>query len=136
MRSVLVVSPHRASRELLVRILAEPEVKVLATGDADDAFASILSRRPALVVVDLRRPDEDHPLFLALLRKRHPAMPVIALVPGRMRIFDGQAECVRDVQRTDSTESLQTMIDTLREAIHDLFTQSVLRVLRTPVGRA
>ncbi len=121
-----------------MRILAEPEVKVLATGDADEAFASIISRRPSLVVVDLRRPDEDqdHPLFLALLRKRHPAMPVIALVPGRMRIFDGQAECVRDVQRTDSTESLQTMIDTLREAIHDLLTQSVLRVLRTPVGQA
>lgn len=136
MRSVLVVSPHRASRELLVRVLAEPEVKVLATGDADEAFASIHDRRHALVVVDLRRPDEDHPLFLALLRKRYPAMPVIALVPGRMRIFDGKAECVRDVQRADSTESLQTMLDTLREAIHDLLTQHLLRVLRTPVGQA
>lgn len=137
MRSVLIVSPHRASRDLLARILAEePEVKVSATGDADDAFAAIKSRPPALVVVDLRRPDEDHPLFLALLRKRHPALPVIALVPGRMRIFDGQAECVQDVQRADPTEGLRVMLDLLRDAMHDVLTQHVLRVFRTPVGEA
>ena len=136
MRSVLVVSPHRPSRELLVRILAQPQVRIVATGDADDAFASISDRRPSLVVVDLRRPDEDHPLFLALLRKRHPAMPVIALVPGRMRIFDGEAEQVHDVQHADPTEGLRFMLDILREAMHDVLTTDVLRVLRPPVGQA
>lgn len=136
MRSVLIVSPDRASRELLVRVLAEPEVKVLATGDADDAFTSLRERRPALVVVDLRRPDEDHPLFLALLRKRHPAQPVIALVPGRMRIFDGEKEHVHDVQRADPTEGLRVMLDLLREAMHDVLSTAVLRVLRPPVGLA
>lgn len=136
MRSVLIVSPHAPSRELLVRILAEPEVRLQATGDADDAFDSISHRRPALVVVDLRRPDEDHPLFLALLRKRHPALPVIALVPGRMRIFDGDTERVQDVQRADPTEGLRVTIELLREAMHDVFSTAVLRVLRPPVGLA
>ena len=138
MRSVLIVSPHAPSRELLVRILAEPGLRLQATGDADDAFDSITHRRPALVVVDLRRPDEDqdHPLFLALLRKRHPALPVIALVPGRMRIFDGDTERVHDVQRADPTEGLRVTIDMLREAMHDVFSTAVLRVLRPPVGQA
>ena len=136
MRSVLIVSPHAPSRELLVRILAEPAVRIQATGDADVAFASIARRHPALVVVDLRRPDEDHPLFLALLRKRHPALPVIALVPGRMRIFDGDTERVQDVQRADPTEGLRVTIELLREAMHDVFSTAVLRVLRPPVGRA
>jgi CheY-like chemotaxis protein len=136
MRSVLIVSPHPPSRELLVRILAEPEVRLQATGDADDAFDSISQRRPSLVVVDLRRPDEDHPLFLALLRKRHPALPVIALVPGRMRIFDGDTERVHDVQRADPTEGLRVTIELLREAMHDVFSTAVLRVLRPPVGQA
>lgn len=136
MRSVLIVSPHAPSRELLVRILAEPGVRLQATGDADAAFDAIAHRRPALVVVDLRRPDEDHPLFLALLRKRHPALPVIALVPGRMRIFDGDTERVHDVRRADPTEGLRLTIELLREAMHDIFSTAVLRVLRPPVGQA
>ncbi|XXF76914.1 DNA-binding response regulator [Myxococcaceae bacterium GXIMD 01537] len=138
MRSVLVVSPHRASRELLARVLPEPELKVLVTGDADEAFATLAERRPSLVVVDLRRPgeDEDSPLFLALLRKRHPALPVIALVPGRLRVFDGEDERVQDVQRADPTEGLRVMLEALRESLHDLLAQHVLRVLRPPVGRA
>lgn len=111
-------------------------MRIHATGDADDAFDTIAHHPPALVVVDLRRPDEDHPLFLALLRKRHPALPVIALVPGRMRVFDGANERVHDVQRADPTECLRVTIELLREAIHDVFSTAVLRVLRPPVGLA
>ncbi|NMO17197.1 response regulator [Pyxidicoccus fallax] len=135
MRRVLIVSPHNASRELLRRILAEPGLSVSATGDTDDAFSAITSTPPALVVVDLRRPDEDHPLFLGLLRKRHPALPVIALVPGRLRIFDGRHERVREAYG-DTAEALHQMLGALKQAMNDLLAQDLLRVLRTPVGRA
>ncbi|WP_426754563.1 response regulator [Myxococcus sp. Y35] len=135
MRRVLVVSPHVPSRELLRRILEAPGLAVSATGDTDDAFAALASRPPALVVVDLRRPDEDHPLFLGLLRKRHPTQPVIALVPGRLRIFDGQHERVVEAHG-DTAEALHQLLGALKQAVHDLLAQDLLRVLRPPVGRA
>jgi DNA-binding NtrC family response regulator len=138
MRDVLVVSPHPASRELLLRFLAEPQVGVSAAQDADAALTSIASRPPAVVVVDLRRPDEDHPLFLALLRKRYPAQPVIALVPGSLRVFDGSHERVHDVRalHTESAEGLHQLLSTLKEALEGLLAQHVMRLLRTPVGQA
>ncbi len=135
MRRVLIVSPHDASRELLRRMLQEPGLSVSATGDTDDAFAAISSTPPVLVVVDLRRPDEDHPLFLGLLRKRHPVLPVIALVPGRLRIFDGRHERVREAHG-ETTEALHHLLSVLKQAMDDLLAQDLLRVLRPPAGQA
>ncbi|NOJ82916.1 response regulator [Myxococcus xanthus] len=135
MRRVLIVSPHAPSRELLRRILEAPDLAISVTGDADDAFASLTSRPPALVVVDVRRPDEDHPLFLGLLRKRHPTLPVIALVPGRLRVFDGRHERVLEAHG-DTAESLHQMLVSLQQAMHELLAQDLLRLWRTPVGRA
>jgi len=136
MRRVLIVSPHDASRELLRRMLQEPGLSVSATGDTDDAFAAISSTPPpVLVVVDLRRPDEDHPLFLGLLRKRHPVLPVIALVPGRLRIFDGRHERVREAHG-ETIEALHHLLSALKQAMDDLLAQDLLRVLRPPVGQA
>ncbi|QDE92645.1 response regulator [Myxococcus xanthus] len=135
MRRVLIVSPHAPSRELLRRILEAPDLAISVTGDADDAFASLTSRPPALVVVDVRRPDEDHPLFLGLLRKRHPTLPVIALVPGRMRVFDGRHERVLEAHG-DTAESLHQMLVSLQQAMHELLAQDLLRLWRPPVGRA
>jgi DNA-binding NtrC family response regulator len=132
---VLIVSPHQPSRELLRRILAEPEATVSATGDTDDAFAVIAEHRPAVVVVDLRRPDEDHPLFLGLLRKRHPTLPVIALVPGRLRIFDGHQERVREAYG-DTAEALHQLLGSLKRVVSDLLAQQLMRTLRPPVGKA
>ncbi|QQR43363.1 response regulator [Myxococcus xanthus] len=135
MRRVLIVSPHAPSRELLRRILEAPDLAISVTGDADDAFASLTSRPPALVVVDVRRPDEDHPLFLGLLRKRHPTLPVIALVPGRLRVFDGRHERVVEAHG-DTAESLHQMLVSLQQAMHELLAQDLLRLWRPPVGRA
>jgi CheY-like chemotaxis protein len=138
LRHVLVVSPHRASRELLQRFLSEPEVQIRAAEDADAALTAIASTPPAVVVVDLRRPDEDHPLFLALLRKRHPAQPVIALVPGSLRVFDGSHERVRDMRdlQAESAEGLHHLLYALKESLEELLAQHLLRVFRPPVGQA
>lgn len=135
MRRVLIVSPHAPSRELLRRILEAPDLAISVTGDADDAFSSLTSRPPALVVVDVRRPDEDHPLFLGLLRKRHPTLPVISLVPGRLRIFDGRHERVLEAHG-DTAEALHQMLVVLQQAMHELLAQDLLRLWRPPVGRA
>ncbi|MBN1204160.1 MAG: response regulator [Myxococcaceae bacterium] len=138
MRRILIVSPHRASRELLLRFLSEPELSVRAAEDADAALTAIADAPPAVVVVDLRRPDEDHPLFLALLRKRHPAQPVIALVPGSLRVFDGSHERVLDLRdlASESAEGLHQLLYALKESLQEVLAQHLLRLLRPPVGQA
>ncbi len=135
MRRLLILSPHRPSRELLSWLLAEPGLCVTAMADADVALEAIEEEEPALVVVDARRPDEDHPLLLGLLKRRYPYQPLITLVPGRMRVFDGQEEHVRQV-RDGSAESLHSLLLELRKAARELLAQHLLRVLRPPIGEA
>ena len=117
MRRIVILSPHRPSRELISRLLAEaePDLSVVAMSDADEALDSIADEEPALVVVDARRPDEDHPLLLGLLKRRYPRQPLITLVPGRLRVFDGNEERVRDV-RDGSAEGLHVLLSELQRA--------------------
>lgn len=135
MRHVVILSPHRPSRELLSRLLSAPDLRVAAMGDADEALDAIAEQEPALVVVDARRPDEDQPLMLGLLKRRHPRQPLITLVPGRLRVFDGHEERVLDVG-DGSAEALHAMLSELQRATRDLLAQHLLRVLRPPTGEA
>jgi CheY-like chemotaxis protein len=135
MRRVLILSTHRPSRELLSRFLAEPDLSLIVLADADEALETLAEEEPAVVVVDARRPDEDHPLLLGLLRRRHPRQPLITLMPGRLRIFDGTAERMCDV-RDGTAEGLHTLLAELQRALHELLALHLVRVLRPPVGRA
>jgi DNA-binding response OmpR family regulator len=135
MRRLVILSPHRPSRELLSRLLAEPDLRVTALSDADEVLDTLAEEEPALVVVDARRPDEDHPLMLGLLKRRYPRQPLITLVPGRLRVFDGSEERVRDVQ-DGSAEALHVLLGELQRATRDLLAQHLLRVLRPPTGEA
>jgi len=136
LRRIVILSPHRPSRELISRLLAEPDLSVLAMADADEALDSIAEEEPALVVVDARRPDEDHPLLLGLLKRRYPRQPLITLVPGRLRVFDGSEERVRDVRDDGSAEGLHLLLSELQRATKDLLAQHLLRMLRPPIGEA
>jgi DNA-binding NarL/FixJ family response regulator len=135
MRRLVILSPHRPSRELLSRLLAAPDLRVVALSDADEVLDTLAEEEPALVVVDARRPDEDHPLMLGLLKRRYPRQPLITLVPGRLRVFDGSEERVRDVQ-DGSAEALHVLLGELQRATRDLLAQHLLRVLRPPTGEA
>ena len=135
MRRLIILSPHRPSRELLSRLLAAPDLRVVSLSDADEVLDTLAEEEPALVVVDARRPDEDHPLMLGLLKRRYPRQPLITLVPGRLRVFDGSEERVRDVH-DGSAEGLHVLLGELQRATRDLLAQHLLRVLRPPTGEA
>ncbi|MBM7113731.1 DNA-binding response regulator [Archangium primigenium] len=135
MRRILILSPHRPSRELLSRLLAQPDLSVVAMADADELLEALADEEPALVVVDARRPDEDAPLMLGLLKRRYPRQPLITLVPGRLRVFDGGEERVREVH-DGSAEALHFLLAELQRATRDLLAQHLLRVLRPPIGEA
>ena len=136
MQRIVILSPHRPSRELLSRLLAEPGLSVVTLADADEALEAIAEDEPALVVVDARRPDEDHPLMLGLLKRRYPRQPLITLIPGRLRVFDGSEERVRDVRDGGMTEGLHVLLSELQRATKDLLAQDLLRLLRPPTGEA
>ena len=136
MHRLVIVSPHRPSRELLSRLLAAPDLRVLALSDADEVLDTLAEQEPALVVVDARRPDEDHPLMLGLLKRRYPRQPLITLVPGRLRVFDGHEERVRDVHADGTAEGLHLLLGEVQRATRDLLAQHLLRVLRPPTGEA
>ena len=136
MQRIVILSPHRPSRELLSRLLAEPGLSVVTLADADEALEAIAEDEPALVVVDARRPDEDHPLMLGLLKRRYPRQPLITLIPGRLRVFDGSEERVRDVRDGSTTEGLHVLLSELQRATKDLLAQDLLRLLRPPTGEA
>ncbi|MET0402326.1 MAG: DNA-binding response regulator [Cystobacter sp.] len=135
MRRLLILSPHRPSRELLSRLLAEPGLRVVALSDSDEVLDALAEQEPALVVVDARRPDEDHPLLLGLLKRRYPRQPLLTLVPGRLRVFDGHEERVLDVH-DGSAEGLHHLLGEVQRATRDLLAQHLLRVLRPPMGEA
>ncbi|HEX8538695.1 MAG TPA: DNA-binding response regulator [Cystobacter sp.] len=135
MRRLIILSPHRPSRELLSRLLAAPDLRVVSLSDADEVLDTLAEEEPALVVVDARRPDEDHPLMLGLLKRRYPRQPLITLVPGSLRVFDGSEERVRDVH-DGSAEALHALLGELQRATRDLLAQHLLRVLRPPTGEA
>jgi CheY-like chemotaxis protein len=120
---------------LLARMLAEPGLVLQAVSDGDEAFAAMALQPPALVIVDLRRPGEDDPLFLGLLRRRQPRLPVISLLPGRLRVSEGAHERVEEVSAS-SPDELRQLLTSLQQALHDVLSTSLLRILRPPVGQA
>jgi CheY-like chemotaxis protein len=109
MRRIVILSPHRPSRELLSRLLAEPGLSVITLADADEALEAI--------------------------KRRYPRQPLITLIPGRLRVFDGSEERVRDV-RDGTTEGLHVLLSELQRATKDLLAQDLLRLLRPPTGEA
>ena len=117
-------------------MLAEPGLVLQAVSDGDEAFEAMALQPPALVIVDLRRPGEDDPLFLGLLRRRQPRLPVISLLPGRLRVTEGTQERVEEVGASSSPDELRQLLSALQQALHDVLSTSLLRILRPPVGLA
>ena len=119
----------------MARLLAEPGLAVVVLADADEALEALGHGTPAVVLVDARRPDEDAPLLLGLLRRRHPRQPVITLMPGLLRVFDGQKERVEAVQ-DGTAEALHHLLGMVREAAQELLAWHLVQVLRMPTGQA
>ena len=102
-----------------------------AVADGDEAFESIARARPLLTVLDMRRGDDDDLLFLGLLRKRHPQLGAIILLPGKCMVVLGRTEHVLQ----NDTPHLPSM-EQLRHAIDWIATQTHLTTWKPPQGLA
>ena len=135
MRSLVIVSSHPPSRELLARYLAEPLQHTEMAVDADAALVSIARKRPSAVVVDLRRADEDAPLLLGLLRKRYRSLAVICLLPGAVRVVEGEAERVYPVSQGHPGD-LEDLLLLVQRAVREVSAQALLGIWRPGQGEA
>ena len=79
---VLLVDDHPLFREGLA-LLLQPLVEcltVMEAGSCEEAFAMLRAQEePQLALVDVALPDMDGIEGIALMRERHPQMPVVAL---------------------------------------------------------
>jgi adenylate cyclase len=81
MAYLLIVEDDVDSREPLCRMLESVGHEVACTSNGQEALASILARRPDLIILDLFMPEMDGPSLLEILRSylRLQSLPVIVL---------------------------------------------------------
>jgi adenylate cyclase len=81
MAYLLIVVDDDDGREALCRSLDRAGHEVLCVGNGQEALASILARRPDLIILDLFMPEMDGPSLLEILRSylRLQSLPVIVL---------------------------------------------------------
>lgn len=89
---IVVVSRSEAACRLLHLLLGQAGYASIIAADEDEALALISSSRPAVVVIDLRDPDEEMLFFAALVNKRHPGVARLMLHVGSARLVSGAVE--------------------------------------------
>ncbi len=132
---LLLMSSEPAVRELLGHLLRQEGYSCTAVPDGDAAFEAIARARPLAAVLDMRAPEDDDLLFLGLLRKRHPWLGAIILLPGRCLVVHGRNEHVVEYTGEGLTPNLPS-IPQVRAAIDWIATQTHLETWNPPKGLA
>lgn len=132
---MLVISGSEAFRLLLLRLLEQQGHRGVAVDDGDDAFSSIAFARPSVVILDLRDGDADRMLFHGLLRRRHPEVPVLALIADCLRLCHRGRDVL--VEPADGDASMPSpLLAALRRSVDALVVNESLAVWRPPPARA
>jgi CheY-like chemotaxis protein len=77
--TILFVDDDQAMREVVALILNEEGYEVSTAADGLDALAQMRSITPDLIISDLHMPRMSGFEFLSVVRRRFPAIPVIAI---------------------------------------------------------
>ncbi|MGA9525238.1 MAG: hypothetical protein WBV82_27515 [Myxococcaceae bacterium] len=132
---LLLMSSEPAVRQLLGHLLRQEGYSCTAVPDGDAAFESIARTRPLAAVLDMRAPEDDDLLFLGLLRKRHPWLGAIILLPGRCLVVHGRKEHVVENTGEGPTPNLPSL-EQIGAAIDWIATQNHLDTWKPPQGLA
>src|SRR3990172_2501314 len=76
---VLVVDDQAANRELISEILADEGYDVVTAQDGLDALNQLAAPLPDVIISDLRMPRMSGFEFLAVVRRKYPDVPLIAI---------------------------------------------------------
>jgi len=132
---VLVVSASDAARRLLHLLLGRAGYGSVEARDGDEALDFVRQKRPPLVVIDLRDPDEAMLVFAGLLQKRYPALPRLMLHVGKARLASGASEREFALGSPQAPEHFPS-IDELRRAVDLAISERVLAVLKPVTAKA
>ena len=77
--TVMFVDDDAAMREVMALILAEEGFAAITAGDGIEALAELRGSTPDLIISDLHMPRMSGIEFLSVVRRRFPAIPVIAI---------------------------------------------------------
>jgi CheY-like chemotaxis protein len=122
-------------RELLGHLLRQQGYACTAVADGDAALEAISRARPLAAILDMRAPGDEDLLFLGLLRKRHPDVGAIILLPGRCLVVHERTEHVMEHTGEGPTPNLPSLTQ-LDQAIDWIATQTLLATLKPPQGLA
>ena len=78
-QKILIVEDDKSIVHFMKRALEDDLYQVLVAENGRDAKAIFLSHLPAVLVLDLRLPDQDGMLLLGEMKMQHPEIPVIVV---------------------------------------------------------
>ena len=93
-RSILVVDDDADVRSLLTDLCADEGYQVSTAKTGQEALASVESKRPDLVMMDVQLPDQDGLAVLKQLRQKHPELEVIV-----MTAFGGSSVAIKAMEQ-------------------------------------
>ena len=120
MAYLLIVEDDVDNRQALCKSMERVGHEVACVGNGQEALASILARRPELIILDLFMPEMDGPSLLEILRSylRLQSLPVIVLTGAP------------DSPQVDRVRSLKVnAILTKAKATHEEIAQAVAQEL-------
>jgi two-component system, NtrC family, response regulator AtoC len=128
--TVLVAEDDKTIRRNLVRLLESEGYRVLEAVDGDIALATISSKRPDAVLLDLRMPVRDGLQVLAALGPELAVMPVIVITA-----LGGSAAAIEAMRRgaydyLSKPFDLEEVVLTLRRALRQRALSAEVKALR------
>ncbi len=78
-KDILLADDEASVRKLVARVLESADYRVVAAADGREALARFRAHRPALVLLDLKMPDQDGWQTFEEMRRIDPQVPVVVI---------------------------------------------------------
>ncbi len=146
-RNILLADDEASVRKLVARVLESADYGVVTAANGQEALAKYRARRPCLVVLDLKMPDQDGWQTFEEMRRVDPQVPVVVITA-----WPNQAEQAARRGMDALLEKpldMQLLLETIRElfeeppqsrhqrlARHNLFSAALQRLMNPEPGLA
>ena len=135
-RSILVVDDDADVRSLLSDLCADEGYQVSTAKTGQEALASVESKRPDLVMMDVQLPDQDGLAVLKQLRQKHPELEVIV-----MTAFGGSSVAIKAMEQgaydyVTKPFEIDDLLATLRRVFEHQDMATEVSALRQELGKS
>ena len=134
-RAILLVDDDKEMLSLLKDLLTPEGYQVTTAKTGQEALAAVEKKRPDLVMMDLKLPDEDGVAVLGKLKREHPDLEVIV-----MTAFGGSSSAIKAMRAgaydyVTKPFELDELVSTLRRVFEKQDMASEVNALRLELGR-